>query len=55
MLFLSYRFNAKAKNKGWRLDYFVASKRLEEKIKDTYILPETTGSDHYPIGLVLTR
>jgi exodeoxyribonuclease-3 len=54
-MFCSYRFNAKAKNKGWRLDYFVASKRLAERISNTFILSDVTGSDHVPIGMILTN
>ena len=50
----SYRFRAREKNAGWRIDYFVVSDRLREKIKDAYILPEITGSDHCPVGLDVT-
>ena len=50
----SYRANARARNVGWRIDYFVVSERLAEHIKDAYILPEITGSDHCPVGLDIT-
>ena len=50
----SYRFKAREKNAGWRIDYFVVSDRLRDKIKDAYILPEIMGSDHCPVGLDLT-
>lgn len=47
----SYRAAARERNVGWRIDYFVVSDRLRENIKDAYILPEITGSDHCPVGL----
>lgn len=47
----SYRAAARTRNVGWRIDYFVVSERLREKIKDAYILPEILGSDHCPVGL----
>ena len=50
----SYRAAARARNVGWRIDYFVVSDRLREKIKAAYILPEIMGSDHCPVGLDLT-
>ena len=50
----SYRAAARERNVGWRIDYFVVSDRLREKIKDAYILPEITGSDHCPVGLDVT-
>lgn len=50
----SYRFNARANNAGWRIDYFLCSDRLRERIEKAYICPEITGSDHCPVGLNLT-
>ena len=47
----SYRAAARERNVGWRIDYFVVSDRLRGNIKDAYILPEITGSDHGPVGL----
>lgn len=47
----SYRFNARKNNAGWRIDYFVVSDRLREKIRDAKIYAEVTGSDHCPVGL----
>ena len=47
----SYRFNARAKNIGWRIDYFIVSERLMEKVKDSKILMDVTGSDHCPVVL----
>ena len=49
----SYRAAARARNIGWRIDYFVISDRLREKLIDAYILPEIQGSDHCPVGLEL--
>lgn len=47
----SYRFNARAKNIGWRIDYFIVSKDLKEKIKDAKIHSNIYGSDHCPVSL----
>ena len=49
----SYRAAARARNVGWRIDYFVVSDRLRDQIRDAYILPEIMGSDHCPVGLDL--
>lgn len=49
----SYRFNARANNAGWRIDYFIVSNRLETKIKEAAILTDVYGSDHCPVSLVL--
>lgn len=47
----SYMFNARAKNIGWRIDYFLVSEKLKNKIKDAKILDQVRGSDHCPISL----
>ncbi|CAI9260091.1 unnamed protein product [Lactuca saligna] len=39
--------------KGWRLDYFLVSESIADKVHNSFILPDVTGSDHCPIGLVL--
>lgn len=49
----SYRFKAREKNAGWRIDYFVVSDNLSESIKSAEIYNEIMGSDHCPVGLVL--
>ena len=49
----SYRFNARANNAGWRIDYFLVSDRLRAQIGKAYICPEIFGSDHCPVGLDL--
>tara|TARA_A100001388_G_scaffold66626_1_gene46870 strand:- start:585 stop:1337 length:753 start_codon:yes stop_codon:yes gene_type:complete len=45
----SYMFQARAKDIGWRIDYFCISKILKENLKDSYILKDVLGSDHAPI------
>ena len=45
----SYMFQARAKDIGWRIDYFCISKILKENLKDSYILKDVFGSDHAPI------
>ena len=47
----SYMGNARAKNIGWRIDYFLTSNRICDKIKEAYIFDKILGSDHCPIGL----
>ena len=47
----SYMFHAREKNAGWRIDYFIISESLKEKIKDAKILGEIMGSDHCPVEL----
>lgn len=47
----SYRFSARAKNAGWRIDYFCVSESLEERLVDAKILTDVMGSDHCPIVL----
>lgn len=49
----SYRFSARAKNAGWRIDYFLTSESLEEYLKDASIHTEIFGSDHCPVELVM--
>lgn len=49
--FWSYRFNARARNTGWRIDYFLLSRKLVDKIKSVEIFSEYYGSDHCPIRL----
>ena len=47
----SYMFKAREKNAGWRIDYFIVSDRIKDKIKESYIFSEIMGSDHCPVGL----
>ena len=47
----SYRFNARKNNAGWRIDYFITSDRLQDKIVDAKIHCEVMGSDHCPVEL----
>ena len=47
----SYMFNARAKNIGWRIDYFLISGLLMPMLKGAFILPEVMGSDHCPVGV----
>ena len=47
----SYRFKAREKNIGWRLDYFLVSEEEKAKIKDAKILTNIYGSDHCPVQL----
>ena len=49
----SYRFSARAKNTGWRIDYFCVSDSLKERLEDAKILTEVLGSDHCPVQLDL--
>lgn len=49
----SYMGSARAKNIGWRIDYFLASARLRTRIQDARIYPEVHGSDHCPVELIL--
>lgn len=50
----SYRGNARANNTGWRIDYWLCSDRIADKIEKAYIHPEIMGSDHCPVGLEIT-
>lgn len=49
----SYRFKAREKNAGWRIDYFITSNRLEERLSDAKIHTTVMGSDHCPVELTL--
>lgn len=49
----SYRFQARAKNAGWRIDYFITSKALKEKLFNAKIHTQVLGSDHCPVELEL--
>lgn len=47
----SYRFNARKNNAGWRIDYFIVSNRIKDKINDVVIYDQILGSDHCPVML----
>ena len=47
----SYRFSARAKNAGWRIDYFCVSESLKGRLDDAKILTDIMGSDHCPVEL----
>ena len=49
----SYMFHAREKNAGWRIDYFLCSNRLCDRVEDSLIYPQYLGSDHCPVGLIL--
>ena len=49
----SYRFNARKNNAGWRIDYFLVSNNLEDRIKEASIDTEILGSDHCPVKLIM--
>ncbi len=49
----SYMANARAKNVGWRIDYFVASESLKDRLQDAKIHPDIMGSDHCPVELII--
>ena len=49
----SYRFHAREKNAGWRIDYFIVSRRLLPRVTDAAIRTEVYGSDHCPVVLQL--
>ena len=51
----SYRFHAREKNIGWRIDYFVVSERLMPQVTSASILTEVMGSDHCPVELILGK
>ena len=47
----SYMFRAREKNAGWRIDYFLVSNRIMDKVRDSFIMNEIMGSDHCPVGI----
>ena len=49
----SYRFKARERNSGWRIDYFLVSEELKDRLEDAKIHTEVTGSDHCPVELDL--
>ena len=51
----SYRFNARKNNAGWRIDYFLVSEALRDRVRAASIYPEVFGSDHCPVGLELAE
>lgn len=51
----SYRAGARAKNVGWRIDYFLVSNNYLPKVKDSFILHQVMGSDHCPVGIDLVE
>jgi exodeoxyribonuclease-3 len=50
----TYRMNARAKNVGWRIDYFLVSKNIINKVSKSKILTDVMGSDHAPIKMNIT-
>ena len=49
----SYRFHAREKNAGWRIDYFIVSEKLKNNMTDALIYTDIEGSDHCPVGLII--
>ena len=49
----SYRFKAREKNAGWRIDYFITSDALRDRLISADILTDVMGSDHCPVELVI--
>ena len=49
----SYRFNARKNNAGWRIDYFLTSKCLEDRLESAKIHTEVMGADHCPVELII--
>ncbi|MDD3106796.1 MAG: exodeoxyribonuclease III [Bacilli bacterium] len=49
----SYMFNARANNAGWRIDYFLVSQRLKDKLHDSMIYDQVMGSDHCPVAITI--
>lgn len=50
----NYKFNARSRNVGWRIDYFLASETLKDNINEAHIYNEYMGSDHCPVGLKIS-
>lgn len=50
----TYRAGARERNVGWRIDYFCLSKQLRPLLQDAFIHPEVMGSDHCPVGIIIT-
>lgn len=51
--FWNQRFKARERNVGWRIDYFLVSRRFMDHVKDAFILDDVMGSDHCPVGIVV--
>lgn len=49
----SYRFKARERNAGWRIDYFLVSDRFMENVNDALVFDQVAGSDHCPVGLII--
>ncbi len=49
----SYMFHAREHNAGWRIDYFLISRRMAQQLEDSVIYADVLGSDHCPVGLIL--
>ncbi|MGB0166128.1 MAG: exodeoxyribonuclease III [Luteibaculum sp.] len=49
----SFRAGARQRNIGWRIDYFLVSEQLKDRIQDAFIMDQVMGSDHCPVGLIL--
>ena len=51
----SYRFQARERNAGWRIDYFIVSDRIRDRIQEAEIHNEILGSDHCPVSIILNQ
>ena len=51
----SYLYQARSRNVGWRIDYFLVSERLRSRVEDSLIFSDVAGSDHCPVGLLLAE
>ncbi|MCI8443487.1 MAG: exodeoxyribonuclease III [Provencibacterium sp.] len=51
----SYLYHARSRNAGWRIDYFLVSEQLRDRVQDSLIFSDVPGSDHCPVGLLLTE